>query len=136
MTENELAAYKVHIRLKAHIISPILGCVLDKIDGLKVRLTKLSRISGIYIYSLNRRALYVGKSTNLLVRINEHMNTEYYREHDRLYVIECVNDIETLERFLIGSLSPIFNKTYRLHPDTNEIIESNEVFFDYIEALI
>ncbi|MBF7155714.1 nucleotide excision repair endonuclease [Bacillus albus] len=84
----------------------------------KENISNIKPEGGIYfLYSLSNELLYIGKSTNIKVRVNNHIkgssNTEEHAEEFNkveCFYIDNPLEIEIYETYLINTLKPKYNK--------------------------
>jgi hypothetical protein len=69
------------------------------------------RIAGIYFLLRDDQIVYVGRSTNIMVRLSNH-RFEATKEFNRVFVVECpVANMDRMERMYIDKFKPIYNES-------------------------
>lgn len=78
-------------------------------DFIAEKAMAFDRIAGIYFLLRDNDVVYVGRSTNIMVRLSHH-RFEATKEFNRIFVIECpVAHMDRLERLYIDKFQPTYN---------------------------
>ncbi len=82
---------------------------MSKIDLQEIQ--SLRKVTGIYLLYKEEELVYIGQSTNIYVRVLEHI-CDREKDFDSVYGISIIEERELLEVCLISRLKPKYNKLF------------------------